>query len=431
MNGKNRQRFLTFRLKFIRDLALITACAGDVFRGEACCLFFPITEPRFSLPVDVAATGNGPNTGANMKMRFLMTTALTLVVATAAFGQSSTTPPASSGTTPPAQSQNNPPASTPAPQAQTAPAQGTSTQNSQNSPASGSSNAANPSAGSTNPSGSSTASQNTSGQTGSGQAQTNPSGATGQTNQGQAQTAPSTSTPSTQQSANPARANAGQAQQNQSGTGNSGTTAQQPAAQGNAAQSPATNTNVNASVNINDRDRTRISQSVARLDVRPLTNVSFSLAVGTVVPRDVRLSTLPADVVEIVPQYRGYSFVLVKDEIVIVEPSTYKIVTVLPYTGRSTAAAPARERSKTSFTDRDRDAIRKHARTRSEGQTTGSAVRSEVRVGQRLPDSVEIETFPDEVYRESPGLREYRYLRRENRTYVVDPRERLIIEEID
>jgi hypothetical protein len=188
---------------------------------------------------------------------------------------------------------------------------------------------------------------------------------------------------------------------------------------------------VNASVNINDRDRARIGQSVARLDVRPLTNVNFSLSVGTVVPRDVRLSTLPADVVEIVPQYRGYSFVVVKDEIVIVEPSSYKIVAVMPYTGKATAAAPARERSKTSFTDRDRDAIRKHARTRSEGQTTGSAVRSEVRVGQRIPDSVEIEAFPDEVYRESPGLREYRYLRRENRTYVVDPRERLIIEEID
>ena len=159
----------------------------------------------------------------------------------------------------------------------------------------------------------------------------------------------------------------------------------------------------------------------------------MTLSVGTAVPRDVRLSTLPADVVEIVPQYRGYSFVLVKDEIVIVEPSSYKIVAVMPYTGRSTAAAPARERSKTSFSDRDRDVIRKHARTRSEGQTqtTGSAVRSEVRVGQRIPDSVEIEAFPDEVYRESPGLREYRYLRRENRTYVVDPRERLIIEEID
>ena len=51
--------------------------------------------------------------------------------------------------------------------------------------------------------------------------------------------------------------------------------------------------------------------------------------------------------------------------------------------------------------------------------------------GDRLPDSVEIRSFPDEVYRTSPSLREYRYIERDNRTYVVEPRERTIIEEID
>jgi Protein of unknown function (DUF1236) len=394
------------------------------FAAKGDYLFFRIAEPR-GIAVDLAAQ---PSTGAEHEMSLLATTAITLVIASAAFGQSSTTLPANSTTTPPAQSQQNPPASTSAPQAQSAPVQGSSTQNST---ATGSSAPSSQSAGSTSSSGSPTSPQSSSSQTGSGQAQTTPSGSTNQTSPAQAQSAPSTSSPSTQQSANPAPANSGQAQQNQSGTANTGTSAQQPSAQGNAAQSPGNNVNANAAVNINDQDRSRISQSVARLDVRPLTNVNFSLTVGTAVPRDVRLSTLPPDVVEIVPQYRGYSFVLVKDEIVIVEPSSYKIVAVLPYTGRSTAAAPARERSKTSFTDRDRDVIRKHARTRVEGKTTGSTVRSEVRVGQRLPDGVEIEVFPDEVYRESPGLREYRYLRRENRTYVVEPRERVIIEEID
>jgi hypothetical protein len=150
----------------------------------------------------------------------------------------------------------------------------------------------------------------------------------------------------------------------------------------------------------------------------------------------VRLSTLPADVAEIVPQYRGYSFVVVKDRIVIVDPQTYQIVTTLPYGGGSTAAAPVRERSKVSFSDRDREVIRKHAKTRVEGrtterQTTGSSARTEIRIGERVPDTVEVESFPDEVYRESPTLREYRYIHRDNRTYVVEPQERRIIEEID
>jgi hypothetical protein len=164
-----------------------------------------------------------------------------------------------------------------------------------------------------------------------------------------------------------------------------------------------------------------------------LTNVNFSLSVGTAVPRDVRLQTLPADVVEAVPQYRGYSFFVVRDEIVIVEPSTYKIVTVLPRSGGTTAAAPASSSRKVTFTDRDRDVVRKHTRVSTERRTTGSAAsaRVEIRRGERVPDTVEIEEFPETVYREAPSLRDYRYIHRENRTYLVEPTERRVIEEID
>jgi hypothetical protein len=192
---------------------------------------------------------------------------------------------------------------------------------------------------------------------------------------------------------------------------------------------------VNASVNINDQQRTRISSSISHLNVQPLTNVNFSLSVGTVVPRDVRLQPLPTDVVEIVPQYRGYNFVLVKDEIVIVEPSSDKIVAVLPYSGRSTASAPApTEKRKTTFSDRDREVIRKHAKARPverERRTTGSTVRTEIRTGERVPDGVEIEAFPEEVYRDAPTLREYRYINRDSHTYIVEPQDRRVIEEID
>ena len=313
-----------------------------------------------------------------MKMRLLATSAMSLALATAAFAQSPSTAPTTSTTTPPAQNSTttstSPSTSTPA----------------QNSTATGTSSSK--AAGSTTPSTSSTTSSSS---------QT-PSTASGSS---QAQTAPSSGSTTTK----------------------SGATAQQPNTQTNTAQSSGTH--VNASVNINDQQRTRISQSFARVDARPLTNVNFSISVGTAIPRDVRLSPLPADVVEIVPQYRGYNYVLVKDEIVIVDPASYKIVTVIPYSGHSTAAAPAR--SKVSFSERDRAVIRKHAKVRVEGRTTGSTVRTELRVGERVPETVEIEAFPDEVYREAPELREYRYIHRENRTYVVDPRERMVIEEID
>lgn len=208
-------------------------------------------------------------------------------------------------------------------------------------------------------------------------------------------------------------------------------TAQQP----NSTAERSSSTNVNASVNLNDQQRTRISQSVSRLNVHPLNSANFSLSVGTAVPRDVRLQPLPAEVVEVVPQYRGYNFVLVKDEIVIVEPSSYEVVAVLPNSGRSMAAAPARtERRKVTFSDRDRDreVIRKHAKARpAERHTTGSTARTEIRTGERVPEGVEIEAFPEEVYSESPSLREYRYIHHDSRTYIVEPQERRIIEEID
>jgi hypothetical protein len=176
-----------------------------------------------------------------------------------------------------------------------------------------------------------------------------------------------------------------------------------------------------------------VAQSIARLNVQPLNNVNFSLSVGTAVPRDVRVQPLPADIVEVVPQYRGYDFFVVRDEIVIVDPSTYQIVTVLPRSGGSTAAAPAPSRSRVSVTDKDREIVRKHVRSApTERRTTGSAsTRMEIRRGERLPESVEVEEFPETVYREAPALREYRYIHRENRTYLVDPGERRVIEEIE
>ena len=326
-----------------------------------------------------------------MKTRYLISTAVGLVFATAVLAQS----PSSTTTAPAAQT---PAPSTSAPATQKAP------------------DATNSQA----PAVSTTTAPNTS--TGAAQAQSTAPASPGGTSQpAQAQTGiPAPATGQAPQA--PAQAQQAPA----SGTAN--TTAQQPATPANTAQSSSTN--VHASVNINDQQRTRVTESITRLNVQPINNVNFSLTVGTAVPRDIRLQTLPADVVEVVPQYRGYSFFVVRDEIVIVEPSSYQIVTVLPRSGGATAAAPAH--SKVSFTDKDRDVVRKHVKTRTiERQTTGSTARVVIRRGEPLPESVEFEEFPETVYREAPSLREYRYVHRENRTYLVDPRERRVIEEID
>jgi hypothetical protein len=61
-----------------------------------------------------------------------------------------------------------------------------------------------------------------------------------------------------------------------------------------------------------------------------LTNVSFSISVGQVIPETVSIYSLPEQIVEYVPQYRGYAYVLVGDDILIVDPETLRIVAVIP-----------------------------------------------------------------------------------------------------
>ncbi|MCG2632584.1 DUF1236 domain-containing protein [Bradyrhizobium sp. WYCCWR 13023] len=371
-----------------------------------------------------------------MNKRLFLATTAAIAIATSAFAQSS---PGTSSSNPSAtQHQQDSTSTTPPSSSASTPSSASS--GSQTSPSTNSAQTQSPSstgqtaAGQSSNSGSGTnTTQAPASNNSTNVAQPNQPSNQSTTPSNQAQTNSPSSTNNQTQSANPPSSNTNQAQ-SPSGSGSTNA-AQQPNNQQNAADR-SSNTNVNASVNINDQQRTRITASISHLNVQPLTNVNFSLSVGTVVPRDVRLQPLPAEVIEIVPQYRGYNFVLVKDEIVIVEPSTYKIVTVLPYSGRSTASAPARtEQRKVTFSDRDREVIRKHAKARpverEKQVTTGSSVRTEIRTGERVPEGVEIEAFPEEVYRDAPTLREYRYINRDSRTYIVEPRERRVIEEID
>jgi hypothetical protein len=60
-----------------------------------------------------------------------------------------------------------------------------------------------------------------------------------------------------------------------------------------------------------------------------LTNVQFSTTVGGVIPGTVHLYRLPVSIVEYAPQYRGYEYILVGDQILIVDPRTLRIVAVI------------------------------------------------------------------------------------------------------
>ncbi|WP_284317345.1 DUF1236 domain-containing protein, partial [Methylobacterium gnaphalii] len=85
-----------------------------------------------------------------------------------------------------------------------------------------------------------------------------------------------------------------------------------------------------ASKSLSTTQRTEFRSTITKSGVRPLTNVNFSVRVGTAVPRSVHLNPLPASIISLVPAYRGYEYVLVGDDIVIIDPDTFEIVDVIP-----------------------------------------------------------------------------------------------------
>jgi len=95
-------------------------------------------------------------------------------------------------------------------------------------------------------------------------------------------------------------------------------------------RSQTTTGQAGAAGKLSTEQRTQITSVIREEKVAPATNVNFNISVGTRIPREgIELHALPSRVVTIYPEWRTYKYVLVKDEIVIVNPDTYEIVAVL------------------------------------------------------------------------------------------------------
>jgi hypothetical protein len=51
--------------------------------------------------------------------------------------------------------------------------------------------------------------------------------------------------------------------------------------------------------------------------------------VGTVIPATVELVDIPPAIIQIVPAWRGYKVIKVGERVIIIEPSSRRIVTVI------------------------------------------------------------------------------------------------------
>jgi chemotaxis protein histidine kinase CheA len=88
-------------------------------------------------------------------------------------------------------------------------------------------------------------------------------------------------------------------------------------------------TNVNAQ--LTPEKRTRISETISRThDVAPpVRDLRVSINIGTRVPERVHLHRLPTEIVSIEPAYREYDYFTTEQDIVIVNPHTRQVVTMI------------------------------------------------------------------------------------------------------
>jgi len=157
--------------------------------------------------------------------------------------------------------------------------------------------------------------------------------------------------------------------------------------------------------------------------VNTVSNVNCNVSPGTTITEEVRLAPLPDEVVRIVPRYRNYQYVVVRDEIVIVEPRTKKIVEVIRKSGGS------RKSASVSLSSEQRKKFRTSIETTGSTRQTKSKV--EIREGITLPQDVDIMDVPQTIVTEVPELRTYRYVVVGDEIALVEPETRRVIEVIE
>ena len=82
------------------------------------------------------------------------------------------------------------------------------------------------------------------------------------------------------------------------------------------------------SLKLSTEQRGKITTIIKQHKVEPA-KLSVSVRVGTRVPDSVRFYPLPVEVIAIYPEWRGYDYILVGDEILVIDPRTHQIVAIL------------------------------------------------------------------------------------------------------
>jgi len=103
--------------------------------------------------------------------------------------------------------------------------------------------------------------------------------------------------------------------------------------QDNAGRAANIRGSASGAVSLSQDQREKISAYVSRHRIHRVDNVNFTIAVGAAVPRQAELRDLPAELAKLLQGYSGDKYVLVRDQLVIVDPKARRIVAIIPNAG--------------------------------------------------------------------------------------------------
>jgi len=210
------------------------------------------------------------------------------------------------------------------------------------------------------------------------------------------------------------------------------------------------------------REQGRIRQIIEQRGGQRLSPGAFDLRVGVVAPPNVAFEPLPPDALAIAPQFQGYNYAMVGDDIAIIDPSSREVVSVLNEGGPPAAYGyNEREEFRGGYRDggrrygpgRDEEGERGTFRRERRGEAYGYAPRVRldnrqeralyrgligearenlrqvcVRVGERVPESVDIEPVPRAISAETPDVERFDYFVLNDQVVLVEPDSRVVVD---
>ena len=87
--------------------------------------------------------------------------------------------------------------------------------------------------------------------------------------------------------------------------------------------------NEHGTTRITTEQRSRVKTIFQGHRSEAIHDVHFARRVGTIIPTEYRFRPLPSDIIEFLPEYRGYDYLIVDGEIIILEPGTRRIVDII------------------------------------------------------------------------------------------------------